>query len=137
MSPRRGQDKSFETQLGFQPGFCQELKDLSFSIPVGELSRVDEDDNIVTRGNFFFVKTKDFPDLSFGAISLNCITEFLGQADTKSRPLQGIRRSGELRSLATGAQGRSESPLKVLLSFQPFLFSKASSHRKQSAFCGL
>ncbi len=137
MSPRRGQEKSFETQLGFQPGFCQELKDLSLPVPVRKLSGVNEDDNIVTRADFFFMKTKDFPDLSFGAISLNCITEFLGQADTKSRPLQGIRRSGELRSLATGAQGRRKCPLKVLLTFQPFLFSKAFSHQKQSAFCGL
>jgi hypothetical protein len=61
-----------------KPGSGGELEELPFPVLVPVGSGVDEEDKIKTRLEPVFVQAENFPDLPFGAVSFNGISEFLG-----------------------------------------------------------
>jgi hypothetical protein len=56
----------------------QEAEVLPLPVGVRKLAGVDEENQIKAWFEFVFVQAENFPDLPFGAVTFNCITEFFG-----------------------------------------------------------
>ena len=61
-----------------KPGSGDKLEELPFPVLVPERSGVDEEDKIIARCEPVLVQAENFPNLPFGAVSFNGISEFLG-----------------------------------------------------------
>lgn len=62
----------------FETSPANELEKLAFPILVTEVTRVDEENQIIARLEALSVQAENFPDLPFRTVSFNGIPEFLG-----------------------------------------------------------
>jgi hypothetical protein len=61
-----------------ESGPGKEVKELFFSFLVAELTRKDEEDQIIAWLDAVLVQAENFPNLTLGSVSFNGISEFLG-----------------------------------------------------------
>ena len=109
-------------------GAFDQLEKLLFPVPVPKGAGKDEENQIKARFESMLVQAENLPDLTFRSVSFNSISEFLGQADTKSRFVQGIRQDGQLGTWARLLQVRAERPPEFFALLESLFLRKASFH---------